>query len=849
MSRPPFPHPTHTTGGDQTGDLGHIDYLPLAYGELLDLQQRLAATRLHRAVEQDAAEVGAGDVARTFMELSALVAHVLSVYQRYYAGEAFLSTAQSPNSLVRHAHRLAYEPDPGLSASGYVVLFTKDGVTGTVAAGLPLASVPLGEIKSQDYETGGDLVVDVALNEVVPLESRRQVTALDAGRKELSLVGVGHGIAAGDVVALVGRRWIGLVVRSAEEDRRAGITSITLDRALGQSVAVDSSAPPSVVAHPSLSLQPFGADADPTLFPPSALKAASGTKPTGADAYWYTVQRADGGQYDEKDIYLSQQLDDRLAGGYVVRAAGSALAVLRVTGEAAASVSFTHAATESFTTQKVAVTPKTGGGFLTELQNAEKKDDLKLTLTNHIAGTVTALQVADADGNQAKRADQPVPARWLAKWSVEADVATDEPNPTEVTSPLLLPGLLHALTPGRPLVFVNLAGTKAQVVSVIRAEVDETAGTTSVWFDPVTPAPDEAWTLDDLKVYGNVARVSHGRTVRETLGGSDGVSPFQRFVLKESPVTVLLDVAGGEPQLDVRVDGILWQRVDDFAASGPDDRHYRISTDAALVMSVVFGDGRNGAVPPSGRKNIEATYRVGLGRAGDVEPPRLSRLKRANPLLDHATNVTSVAGGAEPADAEAIRAQATRWIRTFDRAVSASDLADLALTMPGIARAASRWEAGGAVLVVATSEGNAPPALDGVRAFLDARRDVAVPLRVKGPTARGIELAVEVEPDPAYLLEIVKDGLRRALYGDDPAAPGMFTFAARGLGQPAFLSEAYERLEAVPGVIGVRVTRFRPTEGAGTEEVANVLTAAVDEWLQLVPNALTLTTIAPVVAR
>src|SRR3954452_8239262 len=504
MSRPPFPHPTNTTGGDQTGDLAHLEYLPLAYGELLDLQQRLAATRLHRAMEQDDAEVGAGDVARTFMELSALVAHVLSVYQRYYAGEAFLSTAQSPSSLVRHAHRLAYEPDPGLSASGYVVLFTKDGVTGTVAAGLPLASVPLGEIKSQDYETGDDLAVDVALNEVVPLESRRQVTALGAGLKKLRLVGVGHGLAVGDVVALVGEHWIGLVVRSVDEDRGAGVTSIELDRALGQSVAVHPTAPPSVFAHPALSLQPFGADADPTLFPPSALRAATGAKPGTADAYWYTVQRADGGQYDVKDIYLSQQLDDRLAGGYVVRVAGNELAVLRVTGEAAAAVTFTHEATESFATQKVAVTPK-GSGFLTELQKAEKKDELKLTLTNHVSGTVTALQVVDSDELQAKRTDQPVPARWLAKWSVEADVATDEPNPTEVTSPLLLPGLLHALTPGRPLVFVNVAGTKAQVVSVIRAEVDETAGTTSVWFDPVTPAPDEAWTLDDLKVYGNVA--------------------------------------------------------------------------------------------------------------------------------------------------------------------------------------------------------------------------------------------------------------------------------------------------------------------------------------------------------
>jgi predicted phage baseplate assembly protein len=249
-------------------------------------------------------------------------------------------------------------------------------------------------------------------------------------------------------------------------------------------------------------------------------------------------------------------------------------------------------------------------------------------------------------------------------------------------------------------------------------------------------------------------------------------------------------------------------------------------------------------VPPSGSKNIAAAYRVGLGRAGDVEPPRLSRLKRANPLLDRAVNVTPVTGGAEPAGAEAIRAQATRWIRTFDRAVSTADLADLALTMPGIARAAARWTQGaGAILVVATADGEPPPTLDAVRAFLDARRDVSVPLELRGPRPRSIRLSVDLEPDPAYLVEIIRNGIRNALFGADPSAPGLFTFAARGLGQPAFLSEVYERLEAVPGVIDVRITRF---EGGGAEAVADVVTAGVDEWLQLLPNDLTLQTAAPV---
>jgi hypothetical protein len=105
-----------------------------------------------------------------------------------------------------------------------------------------------------------------------------------------------------------------------------------------------------------------------------------------------------------------------------------------------------------------------------------------------------------------------------------------------------------------------------------------------------------------------------------------------------------------------------------------------------------------------------------------------------------------------------------------------------------------------------------------------------------------VRITADADPDPAYLAELVKEALRAALHGTAEDAPGMFTFPARGLGQPAFLSEVYGRLEAVPGVIGVRVSRF---EADGTEAVADVIRAGVDEWLSLAPNDLSLTISVP----
>ncbi len=107
MSRPPIPHPSRSTGSEQTGDLQRLDYLPLQYADLLSLQDQLAVQRPRPAAPRPDRASPEPDVAQTLMELSALVGHVLSVYQRQYAGEAYLSTAQA-----------AVEPGPARAPAG-----------------------------------------------------------------------------------------------------------------------------------------------------------------------------------------------------------------------------------------------------------------------------------------------------------------------------------------------------------------------------------------------------------------------------------------------------------------------------------------------------------------------------------------------------------------------------------------------------------------------------------------------------------------------------------------------------------------------------------------------------------
>ncbi|MFB4317348.1 putative baseplate assembly protein [Actinomadura sp. 21ATH] len=830
MSRPPRPHPARSPGGSRTGAGDRLDYLPLEYADLLDLQRRVAVRALGRGTDQGL------DVADTFMQLSALVGHVLAVYQRRFAREAFIGTAQAPSSLVRHAHRLGGEPDPGLAASGYVVLFTKPGVSGTVAAGQPLASVPAGQERAQDYETGEDVPVDSALDAVRPVHATRP-QRVAAGDTSLRLSGVGLGLEAGDEVVLIGPSWQGLVVDAAEEVPDAGgQTVVRFRQGITAPIAVPggtgtggaAKTGPLVAARPSVRTRSFGAGADPVFYPPNAVRTSTDVEGTTEPRWWFTVSRTDQAAYRDDDVYLADRLRRPLGADWVLRSTGAGRTVFRVADEGLATVVLNRFEQVDVTPQVVTVTPR-DGGFVTSVGPAETRRFVPST--GHVSDTVTVLRLAEQGGRLLARAAQPLETTWLTGWQVRAPLAVAVPNPEPLTRPLVLPGLLGALTPGRLVVFGDPLTGDAQVVRLRRVELDEAGGTTRVEWDPLTPEPSRPWTLDRLVVHGNVAPVSHGRTVRERLADSDGVTPFQRTALRESPLTHLPGAAGALPQLEVRVAGVRWTAVPDFAGSGPDDRHYRVGSDAEGVTTVVFGDGRTGAVPPAGA-GIEATYRVGRGVAGNVAAGRLGRIKRAHPLLDHVVNLTPVTGGTEPAAPDDVRAQATRRIRTFDRAVSVADLADLALTMPGIARAAARWDQRlGAVLVVATAQGDPPNPMPAVRAFLDARRDTGVRLTLRGPRPHDLAIAVHVEAAPEWLPEAVTAAVRAAL-------TGRFSFPAQQLGAPGFISEVHALLDALPGVVAAQVSRFATLGRTGA---ADAVRPAPEGWLRLLPRNLAVT--------
>jgi len=347
--------------------------------------------------------------------------------------------------------------------------------------------------------------------------------------------------------------------------------------------------------------------------------------------------------------------------------------------------------------------------------------------------------------------------------------------------------------------------------------------------------------LDTVAV--NTVAAAHGRTVRDERTPSTGL-PFQKVRLRNRPVlhrTVGLEVMerdetayGGGP------DWQEWTEVDDFDASGPEDRHFTVDLQGGFVK---FGDGVNGRIPPvvkpaeadkaeaeaaeAGVPNIHVIkYRVGGGEKGNVKANLITEIL-ARDLKDKLTvvNARAAAGGAEAEPLDEAKSRARRNLKEVTRAITTDDFETLALRTPGLRVARVKVltqynpkfpaiEMPGAVTVVVVParlpgapEGGLPVPSRGfvetVYRHLKSRAVVTTNLSVVPPDFVEVTVRASVKIDPRVGAETVRvrvaDKLREFL---DPLTGGG---DGKGwpFGRPVYESEIYQLVEGVAGVVCV----------------------------------------------
>ena len=169
------------------------------------------------------------------------------------------------------------------------------------------------------------------------------------------------------------------------------------------------------------------------------------------------------------------------------------------------------------------------------------------------------------------------------------------------------------------------------------------------------------------------------------IGVSDGTSN-QFFEIPDSPVI------GGSVEIDVA--GVKYTYVPFLIDYQSYDPVFTTFTDSDGNTYVQFGDGISGRIPAN-QTEIKTTYRIGGGKIGNVAVNTIkfiitnavAGLTVSNQDVGQTSG--AAAGGADPETTDSIRVNAPKSIRALARAVSLSDYSNLAILVPGVAKAIS----------------------------------------------------------------------------------------------------------------------------------------------------------------
>ena len=187
------------------------------------------------------------------------------------------------------------------------------------------------------------------------------------------------------------------------------------------------------------------------------------------------------------------------------------------------------------------------------------------------------------------------------------------------------------------------------------------------------------------------------------------------------------------------------------------------------------------------------------GGSGNAAPGAVRVLTACPVAVTGCTNPEAFSGGRDEEDDVSFRARILESYRRLPNGANAAWYEQTAMGYPGVAaaRAVGRARGIGTVDVYVAAEGGLPPAelLAGLRAELQEKREIAVDVEVKAPTAAVVDVEVAVAAGEGVDFDALRAEVERALTG---------FFTGRLLGRPVRLAELGSRLYALEGLENYR---------------------------------------------
>jgi predicted phage baseplate assembly protein len=339
-------------------------------------------------------------------------------------------------------------------------------------------------------------------------------------------------------------------------------------------------------------------------------------------------------------------------------------------------------------------------------------------------------------------------------------------------------------------------------------------------------------------VNANVGMATHGQSVTELLGSGSASTPNQTFTLKQKPLTFVQSATapnGRASTLTVPVNGAAWAEVPTLYNQGSTASVYATLNESDGTTDVLFGDGVEGALLPTGQNNVQAKYRVGSGSAGNVGAGALTTLMDRPLGVSGVTNPEAAGGGQDAQSVAGIRANAPQTVLTLGRAVSITDYQNYASTFAGISKAYASWipsgPGRGVFLTIAGVNGAEvqPDAITTLVTSLHNFGNPLIPITVQSYVETLFSFSAGLVIDPAYDGPTVQAAVQQALRQ-------AFSFAARSFGQGVSVDEIAALIQGIPGIIASNVTELarypKSSQGGDLAALTGVSTTAIlNQWL------------------
>jgi hypothetical protein len=857
------------------------------------------------------------DPAIALLDAWATVADVLTFYQERIANEGYLRTATERLSVLELARTIGYELNPGVAASTFLTFIVEDapGAPGvaTVPAGTRVQSIPAQGQLLQTFETVEGIQARAERNALRPrLTEPQQIVR---GTKELYLKGITPQLQPGDPILLVGderaidagsERWDFRILHTVTPFPKEGYTLVTWEEGLGDPTTLPAAQNIRAYAFRQRAAL-FGHNAPDWRSMPDSVKKAY--KPD-FDPQGHTPANNPGPEWPNFAIQTAHNSVIDLDAAYPKILPGSWLVLVRQPGQVElykvvnVSISSRTDFTLTSKTTRIKLDAKENLDFfglratvawaqsepleLIERPLLRPVHSDKIVLNQLVPGLVAG-QILMVSGKRIRVMLSPTATDlFLNSADGSKQVALQPGDTLQVMAPpavmsgshsIVLPPdeLLAALHASQPVLIQWLLMDRDSFIGMLTASSHHLILQPA---DPDDPTVKEVASIKDVSsdrdrtclmlrdplhhiydrttvtISANVARATHGETVRdEVLGSGDGAQPNQRFTLKKPPLTYVSapTPSGAQSTLHVRVNSVLWGQAASLFGLAARSQSYIVRLDGDGKTRVIFGDGEMGARLPTGTENVVATYRSGIGLAGNLAVDQLTLLPTRPLGIRNVTNPLAADGGADPEVLEDARTNAPLTVLTLDRIVSLQDFADFARAFAGIgkARAVALWSGEHRLvhLTVAAANGDEIPITSELYTNLvkaiDAQRDPGQRVEVASFKRRTFRVTAQVLVDPRYRRDDVFAQIQSALLRT-------FSFANRDFGQSVTAAEVVTAIQGVAGVVAAALATLTLDPAQGTSPPPAILQPhiaqradEITELLLLDPQGISLLEMTP----